>query len=75
MPNTLGEEVNKEHMERIKADIQMKSMFDQGLNDSAKPSRFNQAFMKFESKYVQPIFGSKTPKNESQKMGSLNELS
>ena len=76
MPNTLGEEVNKEHMERLKADIQMKSMFDKEANDSAKPSKIQQTFLKFESKYVQPIFGSKAPpKNGSPKNGSLNDLS
>jgi hypothetical protein len=72
---TMGEEVSNEHMEIIKADIQMKSMFDKGLNDNAKPSRLQQTFMKFESKYVQPIFGSKAPiKTESPKNGSLNDL-
>jgi len=61
MPNTLGEEVKIEHEARIKTNIQLRSMMDnsnsEGLNTIQK------TFINFESKYVQPIFGSNSKRN------------
>ena len=58
MPNTLGDEVTKEHEQRIQANIQMKAITDHSPPKEHKQSMISKTFMNFESKYVQPIFGN-----------------
>jgi len=58
MPSTLGEDVTRDHEERIKTNIQMKAITDHSPPKNQKPSMIQKTFMNFESKYVQPIFGN-----------------
>jgi len=64
MPNTLGEEVKIEHEARIKTNIQLRSMMDNSNNGGL--NTIQKTFLNFESKYVQPIFGSGSKRNSLQ---------
>jgi len=58
MPSTLGDDVTRDHEERIKQNIQMKAITEHSPPKDHKPSMIQATFRNFESKYVQPIFGN-----------------